>query len=305
MRISGLEALIGGSPVMHRLRERIAKAARSPLSVLIEGPTGSGKELVAAALHTESGRTGRFVGFNVCAIGDSVFEDALFGHVRGAFTGASGDSPGLLREAHQGTAFLDEVSGLQIGLQAKLLRALETGEFRPVGGRRDVCSNARIISATNEDLGALVAAQRFRPDLAHRLAGVTICVPSLAERAEDVRQLARYFLDNAGFGAMKICDGALDLLQHRAWPGNVRELKNFVEWAAVLARDELDEGTVKQAVATRWMRESPEGVAAEVLELRALLVRHNWNKPRAAEELGVHRATIYRRMQRLQIVDEA
>jgi DNA-binding NtrC family response regulator len=302
MKISGLGALIGESAPMREMRTRIAVAARTSLSVLIQGPTGSGKELVAAALHAESDRSGKFVAFNVCAISDTMFEDALFGHVRGAFTGAVDDSLGYLREAHLGTAFLDEVSGLPSVSQAKLLRALETGQFRPVGGKQDVRSDARVLAATNEDLGALVADNRFRRDLAHRLAGVTIHVPSLGERAEDIPLLVRHFLDRGGFTGLHVSTHALELLRERAWPGNIRELKQFIEWAAVLTQGHLDEGAILRALATHGLRESPEGLAAEAAELREVLTRHAWNKSQAARELGVHLTTIYRRMEKHRIV---
>jgi DNA-binding NtrC family response regulator len=303
MTASGLQALIGESSPMRRLREVIAIVAPTRLSVLVQGPTGSGKELVAAALHAESRRAGNFVAFNVCAIGEAMFEDALFGHVRGAFTGAFGDSPGFLREADGGTAFFDEVSGLQPALQAKLLRAIDTGEFRPVGAKRDVRSDVRVVAATNEDLGALVAGHRFRADLAHRVSGVTILVPSLAERIDDVPLLVRHFLERAGFGQLSVSAGVIQTLQRRAWPGNIRELKHVVEWAAVIAREELDDDALRRALATQGLRESGEALAAEALELRASLARHEWSKECAARELGVHRATIYRWIKRYRIVD--
>lgn len=302
MKISGLDALIGESAPMREMRARIAAAARTSLSILIQGPTGSGKELVAAALHAESGRAGKFVAFNVCAISDTMFEDAMFGHVRGAFTGASDHSLGFLREADGGTAFLDEISGLPSISQAKLLRALETGEFRPVGGRQDVRSDARVVAATNEELGALVAEDKFRRDLAHRLAGVTIRVPSLAERAEDIPLLVRHFLERAGFGALDVSARALDILRSCTWSGNIRELKHFVEWAAVLTQGQLDEGATLRALATHGLRESRDGLAAEALALQELLARHDWNTARAAHELGVHIATIYRRMEKHRVV---
>ncbi len=283
------------------MRATITIAARSSASVLIQGPTGCGKELVAAALHAESGRRGKFVAFNVCAISDTMFEDTLFGHVRGAFTGASDHSLGLLREADGGTAFLDEIGGLQLALQPKLLRALETGEFRPVGGRGDVHSDVRIIAATNEDLGSLIADERFREDLAHRLAGVTIRVPSLAERSEDIPLLVRHFLGRAGLGALPVSNGALHMLRGRAWSGNIRELKYLVEWAAMIAQGSLDEAAIDRALATHGLRESKEGLAAEAFELCEALARHEWNKVRAARDLGVHIATIYRRMRKYRI----
>jgi DNA-binding NtrC family response regulator len=170
-----------------------------------------------------------------------------------------------------------------------------------VGAKQDVHSDARVVAATNEDLGVLIASGRFRPDLAHRVAGVTIRVPSLAERVDDIPLLAGYFLGRAGFGALQVTSGALDMLKRTAWPGNVRELKNFIEWAAIVARDELNEEAVARALSTRELHESAEGLAAEALDLRSLLTRHNWNKACVARELGVHRATIYRRMKRLQI----
>jgi len=164
--------------------------------------------------------------FNVCAISDAMFEDALFGHVRGAFTGAVSDSPGLLRKADQGTAFFDEISVLAAGMQVKLLRAIETGAFRAVGGCRDARSDFRVV-ATNEPLDALVATGRFRAELAHRIGGIVIHLPSLAERAEDVPVLVRHFL-RTGNG-VGVHDSALRLLEEHPWPGNVRELRQVVE----------------------------------------------------------------------------
>jgi DNA-binding NtrC family response regulator len=158
------------------------------------------------------------------------------------------------------------------------------------------------VSAANEDISALIASNRFRVDLAHRLAGVMIRVPSLAEHIDDLPAMVRHFLDRAGFTAVGVTARALDALKQRTWPGNVRELKHFVEWAALVAREELDEHAVSRALATRWLKESVEGVTAEALQLRALLERHGWNRALAAQELGIHRATIYRRMRRLGIL---
>src|SRR4051812_29569272 len=153
--------LVGRSMAMRRLRATIERVATARIPVLIEGATGTGKELVASLLHQLSGRRGAYVAFNVCAIADSMFEDALFGHVRGAYTGASADAPGFLREAHAGTVFLDEIGGLPVALQAKLLRTIETGVLRPIGGSRDVASDFRVVAATNEGVGRLVAEDRF------------------------------------------------------------------------------------------------------------------------------------------------
>src|SRR6185436_15443756 len=194
MSVLTLSSLLGESPVMCRVRALIAMVAPTRLPVLVHGATGTGKEIVAAAIHAESGRRGAFVAFNVCAIGDSMFEDALFGHVRGAYTGAVQDAQGFLREANSGTAFFDEISGLALPLQAKLLRAIELGVFRPIGARHDATSDFRVVAATNEHIHDLVANGRFRADLAHRLGGVVIDLPPLAERVEDIGLLARHFV---------------------------------------------------------------------------------------------------------------
>lgn len=296
-------ALIGESEPMRRLRATIALAAPTKLAVLIEGETGAGKELVAAALHAQSGRRGRFVAFNVCAIGDAMFEDALFGHVRGAFTGAVSDSPGLLREADGGTAFFDEVSGLAPLLQAKLLRAIETGQFRPVGARADVRSDFRVVAATNERLDELVRRNLFRADLAHRLGAARIPVPALRDRVEDIPLLVQQFISPAGAAPRRVTPGALRLLAARRWPGNVRELRQVVEWAAIVAGPDVDEGALDTALALRGATGGIElGGANDAEQLRAALERCGWDKARAADELGVHLATVYRRIKRHHLV---
>lgn len=298
------ESIVGDSAAVRGLRSLIMVAAPTRLAVLIQGPTGAGKELVAAALHAASGRRGRFVPFNVCAIGDSMFEDALFGHVRGAFTGALSDAPGFLLEADGGTAFFDEVSGLQPVLQAKLLRAIETGEFRPIGGRRDTRSDFRVVTATNERLDVLIAERRFRADLAHRIGGVIISVPPLAERLEDIPMLVRHFLDRGGAAHVTVTPTAIERLCAHDWPGNVRELKQTVEWAAALGGTELAGDAVNSALAQRSHVAPPSsnGLAIERQMLRQTLERHQWNTQTAARELRIHRATLYRRMKRLQLV---
>ena len=295
------ETIVGESEPMRQLRALVLAAAPTALAVLIEGPTGSGKELVAAALHTASRRRGRLVAFNVCAIGDSMFEDALFGHVRGAFTGALGDSQGFLREADGGTAFFDEISGLPMPLQAKLLRAIETGEFRPVGARHDARSEFRVVAATNERLDALVGEHRFRADLAHRIGAIVMHVPPLADRSEDVPVLVRTLLDRAGLGRITTTAGAMRLLQAHDWPGNVRELKQVIQWAGALADTSIDEEIVVTAMAHRSHSPVADGRVLERRQLRDTLERVHGDTELAARELGIHRATLYRRMKRLQV----
>lgn len=270
-----LNAIVGSSPPIRQVRDLIALAAPTTLPVLIQGPTGAGKELVAAALHAMSGRRGRLVAFNVCAIGDAMFEDALFGHVRGAFTGAVADSQGLLREADHGTVFLDEISGLNASLQVKLLRALEHGQFRPVGARSDCRSEFRVIAATNEEIGDLVDAGRFRADLAHRLGGIVIRVPALADRRTDIPCLVEHFLRPAHC-AVTVSDAALLRLVEHPWPGNVRELRQVVEWAAVLASQRpggrLDADVVDYVLGHRGAAR-PTAAAADETQLFA---RRDW-----------------------------
>lgn len=307
------ESLLGSSEAMRRVRALVAKIARSEMAVLVEGPTGSGKELVANAIHEMSDRTGQLVAFNVCAIADSMFEDALFGHVRGAYTGAVSDTRGYLSEADQGTLFLDEVSGLPLGSQAKLLRAIETGEFRPVGAQVNRRSHFRTIAATNEPIRLLVETGRFRSDLAQRLCGIVVHVPALVDRRDDVRLLAEHFAARLGSGSgpAKLTTGALGALERHNWPGNVRELQHVIARAIALsdcslvARDDILE-----AISAGGMGQASWPTLAPVLtpehsvvrrRLVQVLTAHSWDKTSAAAELGIHPVTLYRRMRRLGI----
>jgi DNA-binding NtrC family response regulator len=298
--------LIGDSAPMQRLRALIARVAPSKVPVLIEGDTGTGKELVAASLHRQSRRDGAFVAFNVCALGESMFEDALFGQIKGAFTGAVGETLGFLREANGGTAFLDEISGLPLAQQAKLLRAVETGVVRPIGSARDAVTDFRLVVATNERIEELVELGRFRADFAHRLCGLVLRVPPLAERADDIPMLVEHFVRRARPGRATTIDRrAMRRLQERAWTGNVRELRQVVEAALVFCGDVLDEAALDLVLARSAVHASRGSAASRLVEreelLRVLEVSA-WDTVRAAASLGVHRATVYRRMQRLGIV---
>jgi two-component system, NtrC family, response regulator GlrR len=302
--VSALDSLIGESPAMHALRDRIRRVAQTELSVLISGPTGSGKELVARAIHQLSGRAGKFVAFNVGAIGETMFEDALFGHVRGAFTGAAYDSPGYLREAHRGTVFMDEVSRLRSSAQVSLLRALETREFRPVGDREDRRSDFRLVSATNDDLRDLVVRESFRDDLFHRLKTVTLVVPALSQRGDDVLMLTRHFLAEAappGY-AVELTPAAKNWILSYRWPGNVRELKNMISAAVTLADGPIIDDELLSAVAEGGA--TVEEAATVTVggrsraELRKMLADVAWDVDGAAARLGVHRTTIYRWIRR-------
>jgi two-component system response regulator AtoC len=236
----GLGRILGDDPSVRRVREQIASVARfGEVSVLVIGETGTGKELVAEAIHDVSAARGPFVSLNCAAVPESLFESELFGHEAGAFTGARTAKVGLFEAARGGTLFLDEVGELRHDLQPKLLRVLETRQFRRVGGQRDIPLQARIVSATNRRLGANAGTQ-FRTDLYFRLAGFTIVTPPLRERLGDIDVLTSAFLRNfaSRYSGVpeRIETAALDFLRQYAWPGNVRELRAVVEQAGVFAQ---------------------------------------------------------------------
>jgi len=299
--------IVGDSVAIQRLRQTIVRAARSELPVLISGPTGAGKELVAEAIHRISGRQGALVAVNVCALGESMFESALFGHVRGAFTGAAGDTAGLVAEADRGTLFLDEIGALPTREQVKLLRVLETRSYRPVGGTRDRVSSFRLVTATNEDLDYAVMEGRFRGDLRHRLGRLVLHVPSLAARREDIPLLATHFADLPGDAAsVTIESDAMALLTAYDWPGNVRELRSLIAAAATLS----DDGRIRRSDVLAILGDAGAEALMLPLELavdasharhalREILRECRYDTTLAAERLGIHRATVYRRMRAL------
>jgi len=296
------EILLGGSAAIRKVRALVERVAPTDLPVLIAGPTGSGKELVAQAIHAASGRAGRLVSFNVCAIAETMFEDAIFGHVRGAFTGALNSAPGFLREAHGGTAFLDEIGGLSASAQAKLLRAIETREFRPVGASTDVRSDFRLIAAANEDIWSLEQAGRFRADLAHRLSAFVIRVPPLREHAEDIPLLALAFLREMGADSdVFIGKDAIHLLTRYEWPGNVRELRHVVRSAMTLGGNgQLRADDIRETLSWRARPSSPPPQRSHAdRRLVEVLEQCGWDTDEAARQLNVHRTTVYRRMKRV------
>ena len=304
--------MIGDSAPMRRLREEVALAARSEIPVLVVGETGVGKELVALGLHRQSGRRGAFVPVNVCATSESMFDASMFGHRRGAFTGAVENSRGFIAEAHGGTLFLDEICSLSLDAQGKLLRALESRRFRPIGGRADVESAFRLVTATNRSLRDEVGAGRFRADLFYRLMGYEIEVPPLRARRGDIAPLFRHFLallDVTGESPRQIATEAWDRMLRYEWPGNVRELRH-VAWQAVTksvgtARIEADH--LSRHLSGELPRNDLATVIGEALvnvdttALVRTLLLHNWDTSAVARALGVTRKTVYARMKRMRI----
>jgi two-component system NtrC family response regulator len=299
--------IVGTSVAMQRVRAMIVKLGPTNLPVLISGPTGAGKELVAAALHVASRRSGRFVPFNVCAIPESTYESALFGHVRGAFTGAIADHDGLLAAANGGTSFFDEIGGLPLMSQAKLLRALETREFYPVGARIARQSDFRIVSATNDVVGELVAAGKFRSDLNYRLCGAEIAIPPLDQRREDIPELVAQFIAESGASArIVLTTGAIQVLQERQWPGNVRQLRHAVE--LLIALVEAEEATISAGDVIAALMPTPATATTMVAHefarrrLVEVLSQTGWDTLEASMLLGVNRVTVYRRMKRFGVM---
>ncbi|HZZ38582.1 MAG TPA: sigma-54 dependent transcriptional regulator [Acidobacteriaceae bacterium] len=242
---SEFEGLIGSSPRMAELFARIRRIAPHYRSALIQGATGTGKDLVARALHTRSGVKGQYVVLNCSAVVETLFESELFGHVRGAFTGADRDKPGLFEAATEGTLFLDEIGDMPLATQAKLLRALQNQEIQRVGSLQTRKVNVRVVAATHRNLRQAVADRLFREDLYYRLAMVEIPVPSLAEHKEDMPPLIRHFVDKFarqyGKNIRGLTPRARLLLERHSWPGNVRELENVLGHACMMAEtDEID-----------------------------------------------------------------
>jgi two-component system nitrogen regulation response regulator NtrX len=249
----GITRIVGNSEAIRRLLSDVAKAAPTPATVLIVGPSGTGKELVARAIHEGSlVKSGPFVQVNCAAIPDSLIESELFGHERGSFTGADRKQTGKFVEADGGTIFLDEVGDMSASAQAKVLRVLQEGEVEPVGSPRVVKVKVRVVAATNRDLKGLIAQGKFREDLYYRLNVLVLRTPPLSDRREDVPVLVAHFAElfarSNNYRPKRFTDAALEALAARAWPGNVRELKNHIERLMIMSdADVLDEGNVDSA----------------------------------------------------------
>lgn len=315
------EEILGGSAAMKAVYDLIERVAETDASVLITGESGTGKELVARALHKRSRRSaGPFVAINCAAMPENLLESELFGHVRGAFTDAKTNRTGLFVEAHGGTLFLDEIAELGLGLQPKLLRALQERRVRPVGGGGgEVDFDARIIAATNRDLETAVEEKRFREDLFYRINVIHLALPPLRARGNDVLLLAQHFVqrfaDQFNKRVVGLSPGAAEKLLGYAWPGNVRELQNAIERAVALCR--LDEIVVDDLPdKIRDFRSSHVLVAAqdpsELLSLEEVERRYilraletlGGNRTLTAHKLGLDRKTLYRKLQRYGVPTE-
>ena len=298
--------IVGAHPKIVSVLKQIGQVSKSKIPVLIEGESGTGKELVSRALHDASSPGKPFVAVNCAAIVPSLLESELFGHVKGAFTGADSDRTGRFEAAEDGTIFLDEISEMPRDVQVKLLRVLQEKEFEKVGDVRPMQLRARVVAATNKDLRSEVSKKRFREDLYHRLAVSVIHVPPLRERKSDIPLLAEHLLATISKGLDRQVSGietrALDRLQNYDWPGNVRELRNTLTRAVVLSRDDVLSYDV--VLESMELLTSPSGYAPTIGTLREAEKRHvelalqytKWNKAQAAAILGITRVTLRKKI---------
>ncbi len=315
---SEVEGMLGASPAMQRVFDLIERVASSDSTVLVTGASGTGKELVARALHKQSSRaSGPFVAINCAAMPEALLESELFGCVKGAYTGAVVDRTGLLAHAHKGTLLLDEIAEMPRGLQPKLLRALEQKTVRPVGGQREVKFDARIVAATNQDLEQCVEERRFREDLFYRLQVIVIDVPLLSERGTDVLLLAQRFCEHfaARFERQveRIGREAADRLLTYPWPGNVRELRNCIERAVMMCSfseitvEDLPEKirTYRESMDFELPHDPDRFVPMEEIERRYILrvfKSTGGNKSLTAKILGLNRKTLYNKLRRFGVL---
>lgn len=312
---AALEALIGESEAMRRLRTQIARVASSDLPVLVQGPTGAGKELVARAIHAQSERReASLMELDCACLPATLMESTLFGHRRGSFTGAESDQDGYFASVGNGTLLLDEIGELPLGLQSKLLRVLESGSFRAIGSTRELRFTGRLIAATHVDLAARVAAREFREDLFHRVNVLVVRVPPLAERRSDIPLLARFFAARHA-RPIELTPGSLALLARLDWPGNVRELRNTIDRAAVMADTQVIDtsqlleilgapaagggsqdhlSALVSSVLARPLEKPLEAI--EWMLIDQAMAQEHGNRSAAARLLGIHRKALERRL---------
>jgi transcriptional regulator with GAF, ATPase, and Fis domain len=303
--------VVGAAAPMLEVYQKVARVAPTRSTILVQGETGTGKELIARAIHAASRRRDRpFVTVDCGALAETLLESELFGHVKGSFTGAIADKRGFFEAAEGGTCFLDEIGEVSPCMQAKLLRVLQEHEVRRVGGTDTVTVDVRVIAATNRDLAGLVADGRFREDLFYRLSVVTISLPPLRERREDIPLLAQHFLASYAAANERPLDGiapaAMRLLVGYDWPGNVRELEHAIEHAAALTAGPV---LLPEDLPPKLASSSPVAAGRSPLRLgdvvrdhlHRVLAQARWNKKLAAQLLGVHRRTLYRLAKRYHV----
>ncbi|MFZ5634652.1 MAG: sigma-54-dependent transcriptional regulator [Bacillota bacterium] len=312
--------MIGLSGTMQNIYKTIGRVANTNATVMIRGESGTGKELVARAIHRNSVRSNKpFVKINCASIPENLLESELFGHEKGAFTGATSAKPGKFELAEKGTIFLDEIGEMSPNTQAKLLRVLQEKEFERVGGTETIRVDVRIISATNRDLEKSIAEGNFREDLFYRLNVVEIVMPPLRERKADIPDLINHIIKHCNLEYRKAITGfsdeAMALLKNYDWPGNIRELKNVCERAVlmsngpVLTVQDLPVSLQKKSRSARWLNEIPGGSFKEIVAevereviLRSL-EQNNWNRSAVAQSLKMNRSTLYAKMKELGIID--
>jgi len=298
--------MIGSSPRMIDIYKTLSKVAPTDATVLIEGETGTGKELIARMIHANSKRSQQpFVPVDCGAIAPSLLESELFGTLKGAYTGADRDRMGVFEAAHNGTVFLDEIGDIDVGFQLKLLRFLQEREIRPLGSARAKKVDVRVIAATNRDVQKMVEEGKFREDLWYRLNVVRLTVPPLCERAADIPLLVHYFLKryNERYKLdTRLIDSGLKAMEQYSWPGNIRQLQHMMERLTILAPGgRIDDAAVRQSIEQMDSRDHASDSLAdtEAEQIRRVMAATNGNKSRAAKVLGIERKTLYRKLERM------
>ncbi len=314
----GMENIVGRDHRMVRVFEMVDAVADTRATVLISGESGTGKSLIARAIHRRSARRDKpFVEVACGALPENLLESELFGHVAGAFTGATGDKVGKFLQANGGTIFLDEIGTASPAMQVKLLRVLQELEFEPVGGNKTFRVDTRVILATNEDLAKNVTDGKFRQDLYYRINVINVELPALRDRIADIPTLARHFLEEvcreSGRRVRDFSDDAIAALQNHRWPGNVRELQNVIERAVLLGKSDLVtlDDLPRQLALGAPLRVEPLGnrslkkalEAPERQIIEDVLQSNGWNRQLTAETLGINRTTLYKKMKRLGLED--
>ncbi len=310
----GCKEFVGVSPQIFAVFEMLQKVIPTRSNILILGESGTGKGLIAEVVHGNSQRKDKpFISINCSAIPENLLESELFGYKKGAFTGATTDKKGLITMADQGTLFLDEIGDMPLGLQAKILKVLETGEVLPVGDTKPFHADVRLVAATNKNLEEQISKGLFREDLYYRLNVIEVSIPPLRERKEDISVLARHFVEKYSTeNNKKVCgisDEAMEILYGYPWPGNIRELRNVIERAVVLAStDKIEPSDLPERIRTQQSAKTSLSLKDKMEYCESKIVKetleaHSWNKEEAARALDVDLATLYRKIKKLGIAE--